>query len=52
MPRKTSENLACKELIDQHLEKAGCYLLRDYSKIKIGILVDGYDAEPRIGLAD
>ena len=45
MPRRISEDLTRKQLIDPQLEKAGWYL-RDYSKVKVEIPVDGYDAEP------
>jgi len=42
---------AHKEMIDPQLETAGWYL-RDYSKVKIEIPVDGYDAEPWNGITD
>ena len=53
MPRKISEERTRKEMkvppltggIDPQLEQAGWYL-RDHSKVKIEIPVDGYDAEP------
>src|SRR5512147_1491165 len=51
MPRKISEELTRKEMIDPQLEKAGWYL-RDHSKVKIEIPVDGYDAEPWNGVTD
>jgi type I site-specific restriction endonuclease len=51
MPRRISEELTRKEMIDPQLEKAGWYL-RDHSKIKIEIPVDGYDAEPWNGVSD
>lgn len=51
MSRRLSEELTRKELIDPQLEKAGWYL-RDHSKVKIEIPVDGYDAEPRNGVSD
>jgi len=38
-------------MIDPQLEKAGWYL-RDYSRVKIEIPVDGYDAEPWNGVSD
>jgi type I site-specific restriction endonuclease len=49
--RKFSEERTRKELIDPQLEQAGWYL-RDHSKVKIEIPVDGYDAEPRNGVTD
>jgi hypothetical protein len=47
MPRtlRVSEELTRKEMIDPQLEKVGWYL-RDHSKVKFEIPVDGYDAEP------
>ena len=56
MPRQISEERmrgehAHKEMIDPQLETAGWYL-RDYSKVKIEIPVDGYDAEPWNGVSD
>ncbi len=51
MPRKISEDQTRKQLIDPQLEKAGWYL-RDHSKVKIEIPVDGYDAEPWNGVTD
>lgn len=51
MPRKFSEERTRKEMIDPQLEKAGWYL-RDHSKVKIEIPVDGYDAEPWNGVSD
>jgi len=49
--RRISEELTRKELIDPQLERAGWYL-RDHSKVKIEIPVDGYDAEPWNGVTD
>jgi len=49
--RRISEAETRKELIDPQLEKAGWYL-RDHSKVKIEIPVDGYDAEPWNGVTD
>jgi len=51
MPRKFSEERTRKEMIDPQLERAGWYL-RDHSKVKIEIPVDGYDAEPYNGVTD
>src|SRR3990172_2911163 len=51
MPRRLSEELMRKELIDPQLEKAGWYLC-DHAKVKIEIPVDGYDAEPWNGVSD
>jgi len=51
MPRQINEERTRKEMIDPQLEKAGWYL-RDYSKVKIEIPVDGYDAEPWNGVTD
>jgi len=53
MPRtlRVSEDQTRKEMIDPQLEKAGWYL-RDHSKVKIEIPVDGYDAEPWNGVSD
>ncbi len=51
MPRKISEERTRKEMIDPQLEHAGWYL-RDHSKVKIEIPVDGYDAEPWNGVSD
>jgi type I site-specific restriction endonuclease len=51
MPRRISEDQTRKEMIDPQLEKAGWYL-RDHSKVKIEIPVDGYDAEPWNGVTD
>jgi type I site-specific restriction endonuclease len=51
MPRKISEERTRKEMIDPQLETAGWYL-RDHSKVKIEIPVDGYDAEPWNGVTD
>jgi len=51
MPRQISEERTRKEMIDPQLEHAGWYL-RDHSKVKIEIPVDGYDAEPWNGVSD
>src|SRR3990172_8170283 len=51
MPRRLSEELMRKELIDPQLERAGWYL-RDHSKVKTEIPVDGYDREPWNGVTD
>ncbi|MBV6400000.1 MAG: hypothetical protein CNIPEHKO_00281 [Anaerolineales bacterium] len=51
MPRKLSEDLTRKQIIDPQLEKAGWYL-RDHSKVGIEIPADGYDAEPWNGVTD
>ncbi len=51
MPRKLSEELTRKQMIDPQLEKAGWYL-RDHSKVGIEIPVDGYDKEPWNGVTD
>lgn len=51
MARRLSEQLTRKEMIDPQLERAGWYL-RDHSKVKIEIPVDGYDAEPWNGVSD
>jgi type I restriction enzyme, R subunit len=51
MPRRLSEELTRKEMIDPQLEKAGWYL-RDHSKVKTEIPVDGYDAELWNGVSD
>ncbi|MBI5823157.1 MAG: DEAD/DEAH box helicase family protein [Chloroflexi bacterium] len=51
MPRKISEDQTRKEMIDPQLESAGWYL-RDHSKVKIEIPVDGYDKEPWNGISD
>ena len=51
MPRRLSEELTRKEMIDPQLEKAGWYL-RDLSRVKTEIPVDGYDAEPWNGVSD
>ena len=40
MPRKISEDQTRKQMIDPQLEHAGWYL-RDHSKVKIEIPVDG-----------
>jgi len=49
--RQISEERTRKEMIDPQLEQAGWYL-RDHSKVKIEIPVDGYDAEPWNGVTD
>jgi type I site-specific restriction endonuclease len=49
--RRISEAETRKELIDPQLERAGWYL-RDHSKVKIEIPVDGYDKEPWNGVSD
>jgi type I restriction enzyme, R subunit len=51
MHRKLSEERTRKEMIDPQLENAGWYL-RDHSKVKTEIPVDGYDAEPWKGISD
>ncbi len=51
MSRKISEDQTRKQLIDPQLENAG-WTLRDHSKVKIEIPVDGYDAEPWNGVTD
>ncbi len=51
MPRQISEELTREQIIDPQLETAGWYL-RDHSKVKTEIPVDGYDAEPRNGVSD
>ena len=51
MPRQMSEKRTRKEMIDPQLEHAGWYL-RDHSKVKTEIPVDGYDAEPWNGVTD
>ena len=51
MPRKFSEDQTRKQMIDPQLEHAGWYL-RDHSKVKIEIPVDGYDKEPWNGVSD
>ena len=59
MSRQISEERTRKEMkvplffgeIDSQLEQAGWYL-RDHSKVKIEIPVDGYDAEPWNGISD
>lgn len=53
MPRtlRVSEDQTRKQMIDPQLEQAGWYL-RDHSKVKIEIPVDGYDAEPWNGISD
>jgi type I restriction enzyme R subunit len=49
--RRISEEVTRKERINPQLERAGWYL-RDHSKVKIEIPVDGYDAEPWNGISD
>jgi type I site-specific restriction endonuclease len=49
--RSISEKRTRKDMIDPQLERAGWYL-RDHSKVKIEIPVDGYDAEPWNGVTD
>lgn len=49
--RRVNEAQTRKEMIDPQLEHAGWYL-RDHSKVKIEIPVDGYDAEPWNGISD
>lgn len=51
MAHKSSEEQTRKQLIDPQLERAGWYLC-DYSRVKIEIPVDGYDAEPWNGVSD
>src|SRR5688572_2261007 len=51
MPRRISEELTRKQMIDPQLETAGWYL-RDHSRVKTEIPVDGYDAEPWNGVSD
>ena len=51
MPRQINEERTRKEMIDPQLEKTGWYL-RDHSRVKIEIPVDGYDAEPWNGVSD
>ena len=51
MPRRISEELTRKAMIDPQLEKAGWYLC-DYSRVKSEIPVDGYDAESWNGVSD
>jgi hypothetical protein len=56
MPQKINEATTRKEMIDPspnsgqrpQLEKASWYL-RDHSRVKIAIPVDGYDASYRVG---
>jgi type I site-specific restriction endonuclease len=51
MARIISKEKTRKEMTDPQLEKAGWYL-RDHSKVRIEIPVDGYDAEPFNGVTD
>jgi type I site-specific restriction endonuclease len=48
---RISEDQTRKSLIDPQLERAG-WTLRDHSKVKIEIPVDGYDKEPWNGVTD
>ena len=48
---RINEDRTRKEMIDPQLEKADWYL-RDHSKVKIEIPVEGYDAEPWNGITD
>jgi len=49
--KNISEERTRKERIDPQLERAGWYL-RDHSKVRIEIPVDGYDAAPWNGVTD
>lgn len=49
--RRISEAETRKEMIDPQLEKAG-WFLRDHTKVRIEIPVDGYDAQPWNGVTD
>jgi type I restriction enzyme R subunit len=51
MPRRINEDQTRKQMIDPQLEHAGWYL-RDHSKVRIEIPVDGYDKEPWNGVSD
>ncbi|MDW8279475.1 MAG: DEAD/DEAH box helicase family protein [Anaerolineales bacterium] len=51
MPRRLSEDQTRKQLIDPQLERAGWYL-RDHSRVRIEIPVDGYNKEPWNGVTD
>ena len=51
MPHQISEEATRKEMIDPQLGKAGWYL-RDHSKVKTEIPVDGENAEPWNGVTD
>jgi type I site-specific restriction endonuclease len=51
MTRRISEADIRKQMIDPQLEKAG-WFLRDHSKVRVEIPVDGYDAEPWNGVTD
>lgn len=51
MRRQIDENQTRKEMIDPQLERADLSL-RDYSKVREEILVDGYDAERWFVLRD
>ncbi len=46
-----NEKITRKEMIDPQLEHAGWYL-RDHSKVKIEIPLDGYEAAPWNGITD
>lgn len=48
---RISEAETRKEMIDPQLEKAG-WFLRDHTKVRIEIPVDGYDAQPWNGVTD
>jgi len=48
---RINEERTRKEMIDPQLERAGWYL-RDHSKVKTEIPVDGYDKEPWNGVTD
>ena len=49
--RRISEAETRKELIDPQLEAAG-WFLRDHTKVRIEIPVDGYDTQPWNGVTD
>lgn len=51
MPHQINEAATRKKMIDPQLERAGWYL-RDHSKVKTEIPVDGYDSEPWNGVSD
>jgi type I restriction enzyme R subunit len=51
MPQQISEERTRKEMIDPQLDHAG-WFLRDHSRVKIEIPVDGYNAEPFNGVTD
>ena len=48
MPRRISEEIPHREMIDPQFEKKGWYLA-DHAKVKTEISVDGYNAEPGNG---